>query len=388
MRTCSEVLTGFFIRALLLACIFPCLSWGAALHCDIDTGGAMPFAPYTRENPIAVDQNTPDYTVVLSLDYAQFLPNMRLTCTTDGQEIAAPAAFDGDITLSFSAINDNALNWDGEAQTANNGIKMKLYIKAVSYNQETLPDSYPPARLASGKRLGVEYPIKDGKDDTTLFQFGAQHNADKTLIKYDAVHNYAVESMRVELVKFGWMQYSTQEVIPAGTHLTFTIDGFSGITTVNVPLGSGVYIAAPSCSLDTQHQTVDLGSMIKHSDGVFPQQGPLARFGVDFTCSTYTNNVELTFEDANAVQPKQDFLHTNSVADGKALSGLEVKVYDSEGKSIRMGVKQNLGIAQKGKNTAYFQAAIVQTAATIQDSKSVSFTGKFTAKTNVTITYY
>lgn len=373
--------------ALTLACIFPVCAQ-AALHCDIDTGGAAPFSPYTRENPVAVDQNTPDYTVILSLDYAQFLPNMRLTCTSEGADFSAPASFDGTISLSLSSANDQALDWAGEASTANNGIKIKMYIKAVSYNEETLPSSYPPAALAAGKRLGVEYPIMNGKDDTTLFKFGAQYNAGKTLYKYDAVHNYAIESIRAELIKFGWMEYNTQQVIPAGSHLTFTIDGMAGVSTVDVPLGSGVFIAAPSCTLDTQHQTVSLGNLNKHAEGTFPIEGPLVRFGVGFTCSTYTNNVELTFDDANSALNGKDTLVTHSAADGKALNGLAVGLYDSDGKAIRTGVKKSLGVAQKGKNTAYFQAAIVQTAADITDSKSKSFTGEFNAKANLTITYY
>ncbi len=388
MRQRSVIWAGSTFAALLLVCLFPRLSWAGVLHCDIDTGGALPFAPYTRENPIAVDQDAPDYTVILALDYAQFLPNMRLSCSSDGQDFSAPATFDGYVNVSLSTINDQALNWDGEAQTANNGIKMKFYIKAVSYNQETLPNSYVPAKMALGKRLGVEYPILDGSDDSKLFEFGAQYNADKSLYKYDAVHNYAIEAMRVELVKYGWMEYNTQEVIPAGSHLTFSIDGIAGITTINVPLGSGVYMAAPSCKLDTQHQVVDIGSINKQSTGAFPIEGPLTRFGVDFTCSTYTNDVELTFEDANSALNGRDTLVAHSVADGKALTGLAVGLYNSEGKAVRTGVKQSLGIAQKGKNTAFFQAAIVQTEANITDSKSNIFTGEFTAKTNLTITYY
>src|SRR5476649_378887 len=89
--------------ALFLLGVVPAMGWAGVLHCDIDTGGAAPFSPYTRENPIAADQNTPDYTVLLSLDYAQFLPNMRLTCTLDGQEFDAPATFDGEISLSLCA---------------------------------------------------------------------------------------------------------------------------------------------------------------------------------------------------------------------------------------------------------------------------------------------
>lgn len=388
MKRRSLIGTCFSCTTLLIFCLFSSFSRAAAIHCDIDTGGVLPFAPYTRENPIAVDQNTPDYTVILSLDYAQFLPNMRLTCSSDGQDFSAPAAFDGYITVSLSSINDNALNWDGEAQTANNGIKMKFYIKAVSYNEESLPNSYSPAKMAAGKRLGAEYAIMDGSDDSTLVEFGAQHNANKTLYKYDAVHNYAIEAMRVELIKFGWMEYNTQEVVPAGTHLTFSINGLAGTTTINVPLGSGVYMAAPSCKLDAQHQVVDIGSINKQSTGAFPVEGPLTRFGIDFTCSTYTNNVELTFTDANSSLIGRDTLVTHSVADGKALNGLAVGVYDNAGKAVRMGIKQILGIAQKGKNSAHFQAAIIQTAPEITDSKSNSFTGAFTAKTNLTITYY
>lgn len=380
-------ITGIY-TAFMLLCMVPGPSWAGVLHCDIDSGGAMPFSPYTRENPIAADQDLPDYSAVLSLDYAQFLPNMRLTCTSDGQEFEAPANFDGTITLSLSAINDKALDWTGEAQTTNNGIKLKMYIKAVSINEETLANSYPPAAMASGKRLGVEYPIINGKDDTTLVQFGAQYNAAKTLYKYDHKYNFAIESMRAELIKLGWIDYSAGAVIPSGAHLTFTIDGLSGVSTVDVPLGSGVYMAAPSCSLDNKHQVVDLGSIRKSGSGTFPQEGPLTRFGMDFTCSSHTNNVAFTFEDANAVIKGKDTLVAHDATNNKALNGVAVGIYDSEGNVVKTGVKQNLGVGQKGKNTASFQAAIVQTEAKITDSSSNSFTGKITAKANVTITYY
>lgn len=372
---------------LLLFCLSSGNSW-AGLHCDINSGGAAPFSPFTRENPIAVDENTPDYTVILSLDYAQFLPNMRLSCSSDGQEFTAPASFDGNITLSLSAINDKALDWTGEAQTTNNGIKLKMYIKAVSYNTESLANSYPPASMSAGKHLGVEYPIVNGKEDTTLFQFGAQYNADKTLYKYDSNYNFAIESMRAELIKFGWIQYQSQAVIPPGAHLTFTIDGLSGVNTVDVPLGSGVFMAAPSCSLDTKHQSVSLGNINKTSSGTYPQQGPLTSFGMDFTCSTYTNNVEFTFEDAHAILQGRDTLNVKSEADGKTLDGIAVGLFDSAGKAVRMGIKQNIGAAVKGKNTAHFQAAIIQTAPEITDSNTNNFTGDITAKANVTITYY
>ncbi|KAB8308966.1 fimbrial protein [Rahnella sp. Lac-M11] len=374
--------------ALLLTLLAPVCSQAGVLHCDIDSGGAAPFSPYTRENPVAVDQNTPDYTVVLALDYAQFLPNMRLTCTSDGNEFEAPANFDGTISLSLSAVNDSALDWAGEAQTTNNGIKMKMYIKAVQISEETPPASYPAAQMASGKRLGVEYPIINGKDDTTLVQFGAQYNAGKTLYKYDKQYNFAIESMRAELIKFGWMEYQSQAVIPPGAHLTFTIDGLGGIATVDVPLGSGVYMAAPSCSLDNKHQTVDLGNISKTGSGTFPQKGPLVRFGMDFTCSSYTNNVEFTFDEPYTVIKGRDTLSTTSVQNGEKLQGLEVGLFDSEGNTVRMGVKQNLGVGQKGKNTANFQAAIIQTAAKVTDASNNDFTGNFTAKADVTITYY
>ncbi|MEW7314492.1 fimbrial protein [Buttiauxella gaviniae] len=372
----------------LLLCCLPVLSWAGPLRCEIDTGGALPFAPFTRENPIAVDENTPDYSVVLALDYAQFLPNMRLSCTSDGQEFDPPANFDGTISLSLSAVNDNALDWAGEAQTTNNGIKMKMYIKAVSLSEETPPSSYPSAKMAIGKRLGVEYPIINGKDDSTLVQFGAQYNAGKTLYKYDNKYNFAIESMRVELIKFGWVDYRSEAVIPPGAHLTFSVDGMAGTATVDVPLGSGVFMAAPSCSLDNKHQTVDLGGINKSSSGTFPKEGPLTRFGMDFTCSSYTNNVEFTFSDPSSVISGRDTLPAVSEQNGQKLKGLEVGIYDNEGKTVRMGVKQNIGIGQKGKNTAFFQAAIVQTAPEITDMDDKIFTGNFTAKANVTITYY
>ena len=324
----------------LLGGVLPSMTWAGALRCTINTGGSAPFSPFTRENPIAVDEDTPDYSVLLSLDYAQFLPNMRLSCTTDGQQVSAPAGFD--ISLSLSAINDTALDWTGEAQTNNNGVKLRLYIKAVSYNDETLPNSYPPAKLAARKSLGVEYPIINGKDDTTLFEFGAQYNADKSLYKFDDTHNYAIQSMRAELVKLGWIEYSTQPVIPPGAHLTFTVDGMTDVATGDVPLGSG----------------------------------------------SYTSNVEFTFDDANAILKGSDKLVAHSEADGKKLTGVAVSLYDAQGNSVITGAKQNIGSAQQGANTAYFQAAIVQTAAEITDSSSANFAGKITAKANVTITYY
>lgn len=388
MRKWWRAQTMLMSVVVLLGGVIPQTTWAGALRCTINTGGAAPFSPYTRENPIAVDEDTPDYSVLLSLDYAQFLPNMRLSCTTDGQEVAAPAGFDGTVSLSLSAINDTALDWTGEAQTNNNGVKLRLYIKAVSYNDETLANSYSPAKLATRKSLGVEYPVINGKDDTTLFEFGAQYNADKSLYKFDETHNYAIESMRAELVKLGWIEYSALPVIPAGAHLTFTVDGLSGVATVDVPLGSGVYMAAPSCSLDSAHQTVDLGNFNKRSSGSFPQEGAQTRFGIGFTCSSYTNNVEFTFDDANATLKGNDKLVAHSEADGKKLTGVAVALYDAQGNPIIMGTKQNIGSAQQGANTAYYQAAIVQTAAEITDSSSASFAGKITAKANVTITYY
>lgn len=372
----------------LLVSLIPLFSQAGVLHCDIDSGGAAPFSPYTRENPVGVDENTPDYSVILSLDYAQFLPNMRLTCTSDGQEFEAPAAFDGKISLSLSAVNDTMLDWAGEAQTTNNGIKLKLYIKAVQLSDETPENSYPSAKMVLGKRLGVEYPIVNGKDDSTLVEFGAQYNKSKTLYKYDQKYNFAIQSMRAELIKLGWVEYKSIAVIPPGAHLTFSIDGLGGIATVDVPLGSGVFMAAPSCSLDNKHQSVDLGTIRKTSSGTYPQEGPLTRFGMDFTCSTMTKNVELTFEDANAVLKGHDTLVTHSAANGQKLNGLAVGLYNSEGKAIRMDIKQNVGNGNKGKNTAYFQAAIIQTASEITDSNNQAFTGDFTAKANVTITYY
>lgn len=372
----------------LLVSLIPFFSQAGVLHCDIDSGGAAPFSPYTRENPVGVDENTPDYSVILSLDYAQFLPNMRLTCTSDGQEFEAPAAFDGKISLSLSAVNDTMLDWAGEAQTTNNGIKLKLYIKAVQLSDETPENSYPSAKMVLGKRLGVEYPIVNGKDDSTLVEFGAQYNKSKTLYKYDQKYNFAIQSMRAELIKLGWVEYKSIAVIPPGAHLTFSIDGLGGIATVDVPLGSGVFMAAPSCSLDNKHQSVDLGTIRKTSSGTYPQEGPLTRFGMDFTCSTMTKNVELTFEDANAVLKGHDTLVTHSAANGKKLNGLAVGLYNSEGKAIRMDMKQNVGNGNKGKNTAYFQAAIIQTASEITDTNDNAFTGDFTAKANVTITYY
>ncbi|MDN6019530.1 MAG: fimbrial protein, partial [Enterobacterales bacterium] len=120
----------------------------------------------------------------------------------------------------------------------------------------------------------------------------------------------------------------------------------------------------------------------------FPQEGAQTRFGIGFTCSSYTNNVEFTFDDANAILKGNDKLVAHSEADGGKLTGVAVALYDAQGNPIIMGTKQNIGSAQQGANTAYYQAAIVQTAAEITDSSSASFAGKITAKANVTITYY
>ncbi|MEG2113697.1 MAG: type 1 fimbrial protein, partial [Hafnia sp.] len=118
------------------------------------------------------------------------------------------------------------------------------------------------------------------------------------------------------------------------------------------------------------------------------QQGPLTSFGMDFTCSSYTNNVEFTFEDAHAILQGRDTLTVKSEADGKTLDGIAVGLFDSAGKAVRTGTKQNIGAALKGKNTTHFQAAIIQTAPEITDSNNDNFTGDITAKANVTITYY
>lgn len=116
MRKWWRAQTMLMSVVVLLGGVIPQTTWAGALRCTINTGGAAPFSPYTRENPIAVDEDTPDYSVLLSLDYAQFLPNMRLSCTTDGQEVAAPAGFDGTVSLSLSAINDTALDWGSANQ--------------------------------------------------------------------------------------------------------------------------------------------------------------------------------------------------------------------------------------------------------------------------------
>ncbi|MCW2095725.1 UNVERIFIED_ORG: type 1 fimbria pilin, partial [Enterobacter sp. BIGb0239] len=157
---------------------------------------------------------------------------------------------------------------------------------------------------------------------------------------------------------------------------------------VDVPLGSGVYMAAPSCSLDNKHQTVDLGEFRKSSSGSFPREGKLTRFGMDFTCSSYTNNVEFTFDEPYTIVPGRETISAVSDQNGQKLKGLEVGLYNSEGKVVRMGVKQNIGVGQKGKNTAFFQAAAIQTAPEITDANDNTFSGDFTAKVNVTITYY
>lgn len=153
--------------------------------------------------------------------------------------------------------------------------------------------------------------------------------------------------MRAELVKLGWIEYSALPVIPAGAHLTFTVDGMSGVATVDVPLGSGVYMAAPSCSLDSAHQTVDLGNFNKRSSGSFPQEGAQTRFGIGFTCSSYTNNVEFTFDDANAILKGNDKLVAHSEADGGKLTGVAVALYDAQGNPIIMGTKQILAVHSK-----------------------------------------
>ncbi|UQC71094.1 type 1 fimbrial protein, partial [Lelliottia sp. AC1] len=133
---------------------------------------------------------------------------------------------------------------------------------------------------------------------------------------------------------------------------------------------------------------VDLGEFRKSSSGSFPREGKLTRFGMDFTCSSYTNNVEFTFDEPYTIVPGRETISAVSDQNGQKLKGLEVGLYNSEGKVVRMGVKQNIGVGQKGKNTAYFQAAVIQTAPQITDASDHEFTGAFTAKVNVTITYY
>lgn len=376
------------IVALMLACLVPGLSWGAAVHCNIDTGGALPFSSYTKEQPIAVAQNTPDNTVILSLDYGQFLPNMHLSCSTDGQNVPVTAGFSGLIYMYLNTVNGSTVSLTGEIPTANSGVTMKLYIKAISYNQEIFPDGVHAVTLNSGMPLNSEHAIVRAKEDTQVFEFGAQYSADKTQYQFSAAHNYAVQSMRVELIKKGTLDYGGQAVIAAGSHLTFAVDGLSGVNTVDIPLGSGVYLGDPSCTLDKPHESVSLGSFNKRSDATYPLEGNLKRFGIGFTCSSYANNVEFTFTDANAQGAGQDLLVVSPASGGMALGGVGIGMYDSEGKRITMGAKQQLGAFNSGPNTAWFQAAIVQTAPNITGSRFSSFTGSITAKANLEITYY
>ncbi|WMY73386.1 fimbrial protein [Buttiauxella selenatireducens] len=360
----------------------------SGLSCEIDTGGAAPFSPFTRAHPIAVDEDTPDYSVILNVDYAYFLPNMRLSCTTNGAYVAPPVGFDGYVTLKLKSVNGKPLNWIGEADTNNNGIKLKMFIKATAISGDTPPSSYPSAAMMPGKSLGAEYPIVNIGPDTSLVQFGAQHNSEKTQYKFDQVYNYAIESMRVELIKYGWVEYSELPVIPPGYDLIFTVEGFAGSTDISVPLGSGVYMAAPSCSLDNPHQTVELGSFSKRSGESYPLVGNRTLFGIGFTCSTFTSHMELTFDDAHTAKSLQARLNAYDASGGlKALDGVGIELYDQDDKPVVLGAQNDLGAFRKGATSVKYSAAIVQTADDITKDGQ-PFTGKITGKANVTISYY
>lgn len=356
----------------------------SAVSCKFDEAAQMPLNAYTVNNPLAVGPDTPNGTVILSLDYGRFLPALHLSCTSNGQVV--PAAYDDYIYMNVMSVNNYMLRNSVDITTMNPGIKMRVYIKPISHNTDTLPDSYPPAVMAPGKTLGVEYPLNNtgSNSGTALFGFGGQYNADKTEFKYDAQYNNAVQAVRIELVKTGTITYDSSPVVVGG-QLRYVIDGINdGSNNVFVYFGTGVYLAKPSCQLVNASTRVEMGQFFKKNQ---PYTGKKTLFNLDMTCSTQTNNMEVTFSDAMDLANTGTRLSVSNAQNGHTLDGVQIAVYDPSGKEIDMGTASNLGEMQAGITHTQFSAALVQTNSAITENGG-DFSGDISGKANVTLTYY
>lgn len=356
--------------------------------CDIDTGGVKPFALMTADQPITVDPNVPDGTVVKHWDYGEFLPNMRVTCTTGGEYYDFPDGFSGELWMALFTVNNAVLTPKGYAYTSNPGLYLRLYIKPLSVSGATVADGDPPAELVSGKAMNVSYPIIT-KADSVVFQFGGQYNADKTGWLYDPTKNYAVEAMAADLVKSGTVSYSGMPVM-IGSQMRFDMENQNTggpQYSVLVNLGTGVFISQSSCSLVDKSQTVQLPDYTKQSGGSFPKEGDHVPFDLSFSCGSAYNNMEVTFTDANVGGSSENYLNVFNAQNNKLINGLGVGLFDSNGRAIQIGQKVPVGSVNEGITGHRFYAAMTQTAQSIQ-SDGQNFSGDVTAKADITMTYY
>lgn len=370
-------IAGMFLLALATP------GW-AAFSCSIDDGGVKPFSLMGPDNPIVVSQNTPDGTVIKHWDYGEFLPSMKFSCTTGGQMMTFPAGFNGYIWLDLTAVN-NSIYANGIAATNNPGLFLRLYVKAVSVNDSPVANSYPPSEMVPGKTLNTEYLLTD-KTASVLFQFGGQYNVDKSQYSFDGAKNFAVQAMAADLVKHGTITYDgTPAVI--GFPLRYNIENSNDQSAyVTVLLGTGVYLAQPSCELINKHQIVDLPDLMKKSGGGLPYEGARKAFDLTIECSNTMDNMDITFSDANSAQ-SDEYLSMFDASSSKPISGIGVGLFDENGNKVTLGEAVKTGAAIQGVGNKRFYAAMTQTESDIK-SEGQDYGGDVTARANVVLTYY
>lgn len=355
--------------------------------CQIDTGGVKPFSLMTADQPITVDPGTPDGTVVKHWDFGEFLPSMRISCTTNGEYYDFPDGFNGELWMALYLINNAVMiPVKGWGFTSNSGLYLKLYLKPLSVSGATVTNGYPPAELVNGKAMNETYPIGT-KADSVAFQFGGQYNDNKTAWLYDPTKNYAVQAMAADLIKSGTVAYDGMPVM-IGSQLRFDLENMnSGSTSVYVNLGTGVYISQSSCSLVDKRQTVQLPDYTKQSTGGFPKEGDHVPFDLSFSCGAAFSNLDITFTDANVGGSSVDYLNVFNAQNNKVIDGLGVKLFDTAGSAIQIGEKVHTGSVNEGVSSHRFYAAMTQTAAKVL-SDGQNFSGDVTAKADITMTYY
>lgn len=355
--------------------------------CQIDTGGVKPFSLMTADQPITVDPGTPDGTVVKHWDYGEFLPSMRVSCTTDGEYYDFPDGFSGELWMALYLVNNSVLvPVKGWAFTSNPGLYLRLYIKPLSVSGSTVTNGYPPAELVSGKAMNESYPIGT-KADSVVFQFGGQYNEGKTAWLFDSTKNYAVEAMAADLVKYGTVSYSGMPVM-IGSQMRFDLENINaGGSSVFVNLGTGVFISQSSCSLVDKSQTVQLPDYNKQSGGGYPKEGEHVPFDLSFSCGAAFNNMDITFNDANVGGSSANYLNVYNVQNNKVIDGLGVGLFDNTGKAIQIGEIVHAGSVNEGVSSHRFYAAMTQTTENVQ-SEGQSFSGDVTARADITMTYY
>lgn len=356
----------------------------AAFSCTIDDGGVKPFNLMGPDNPIIVPLNTPDGTVIKHWDYGEFIPSMRFSCTTGGQFMTFPAGFDGNVWLDLTAI-DNSIYRNGLAFTHNPGLKLRLYVKAITVNDSPEADSYPPSQMVSGRSLNTEYIVEDAKA-SVLFQFGGKYNADKSQYLFDPSKNFAIQAMAADLIKQGTITYDGTPVMMVSP-LRYNVENSNDQSLyASVLLGTGVYLAKPSCELTNKHQIVNLPDLMKKS-GSMPNEGTRTAFDMAIECNGALDNIDVTFTDANSAQGDNDYLSVFDASTSKSISGVGVRLFDENGNKVVLGDAVHTGAAAQGPSNKRFYAAMTQTESDIK-SEGRDFAGDVTARANVVITYY